>query len=393
MSVDLLQAYRRRQGWSQRTLARALGVSDAFVSYVLDPEPPLLQDKRLSPARERQLVGLLDLDADCREVLQYHLAGARRRRRHESASCSTWLSTEQVDELNTLLRKLHGEATFAGSAVAAKRAYVQIWDLASQVVDRIHPRNQQLARVDTLMILHDAACVLDRADLALGYARQALDVLERDPVDARNQDRLESSKVHASRAEIVALNNLELPLAASKVAQRVEAILPGFQADRAAWLPQLCSDRLSSLSRLEGVRRFPISEAENLRERAEREAQPSATMQVLLDNALARAFLAHGTARSLRKALPLVERGLQRAENPTEPLGPLHRAMLLRTAARYEWKIGGTTATWSRLLRACLELVDSAGLTHQRAELARQYGAEVLRQVARSAQPALLAEV
>lgn len=382
ISADVLRSYLRRRGWSQRDLARALGVSEVHVSHIFNPEPRPRVARLIAPRREGQLFDLLEIDPEGREVLRDHLARARRGRRQPEPEGS-WLDRPAVEAALASLRDLHGVASYSPDAAAAGRAYLRLWEAAGQILERVHPRQQALDRFEVLMLLHDAACVLNRPALALGYARQALVLLDQDPPTAAAGERFDQARVHAHRAEIVALNNLGLPGSALDVAERVEQELPGFAAATALWLPQLAGDQLSSYGRLPG-HQIVIGDAEGFRHAAERYVEPRSTMAAMLDNGLARAYLTHGSTRSLRRAEALIETGRGRAEDGALPLGPLHRALLLRTAARYELCTRGSTEIWAELLGRCLTFVDEVGLTHQRAELEQEFGPEVIGELART---------
>ena len=394
MYVDLLCAYIIEYG-SRRDVARALGVTEPFVTYLLTPGDargptggprPL---KTPSGARADQLAALLCADGERRAVLLRHIAGARR----GSAPAPAWSEAREAgqghchgachssDDPFPLLEKLHAAATFGASHAQARTAYAVLWRQGHAALRVIDACRQHARFAQVLLFLHETACVLDRADLALDYARRAQLVLGGGGTGEEAHDWL---ALGAARAEVVALNNLGLAPAARQAALHVEQTMVRGGMTSALWLPHLYRDRLTSLRR---IKRFAISEAEILYDRAAALAADGET-QVLLEERVAGALLAHGTPRSLRKARPLIERGLPYADGRGAQrgglrLGPLHRAQLLRTATLYAWKVRDQEL-WTHCLRRCLRVVTAAGLTHQRRQLERQYGAAALQQAMRT---------
>jgi hypothetical protein len=386
MYVDLIRAYLLDYG-SRRDLARALGVKEPFITYILAPSaaaespgnpgrraarPPV---KTPSTRRAEHIASLLCSDAERRDVLLHHIGQAR----SGLPATGLWLAAPSPARLVEALRvveDLHAVATNAADPAAARQAYHELWRRGQRALARTDVRQQPLPFARLLLYLHAAACVLDRADLALEYARRAgMALHDASPRGRDGESRSAYAKLvfGTARAEIVALNNLNLVGSAQQAAVFTEEALLPRHGDRATWLPQLYRDRLTSLRRLH---RFAVSEAEILHERASALAT-NPLDQALLDERLAGALLSHGTPRSVRRARPLVERGLVLVGQADTPLSPLHRAQHLRTAASYARRIGDRAA-WERYVRDCLALIAAAGLAHQRRQLERQYGAAAI---------------
>jgi hypothetical protein len=385
MYVDLIRAYLRDYG-SRRDLARALGVKEPFITYILAPaatwppghphrhatQPPA---KTPSMRRAEHIASLLCSDAERRDVLLHHIGQAR----NGLPATGLWLAVPTPARFAEALRvveQLHAAATNAFDPAEAHQAYLELWRRGQRVVAHADARQYPLRFARLLLCLHAAACVLDRADLALEYARRAGMALHDAPARGLDGDaRAAYARLvfGTARAEIVALNNLNLVGSAQQAAIFAEEALLPRHGDRATWLPQLYRDRLTSLRRLH---RFAVSEAEILHERA-RALATNPLDQALLDERLTGALLSHGTPRSVRRAQPLVERGLVLVGQADSPLSPLHRAQHLRTAASYARRIGDRAA-WERYVRDCLALIAAAGLAHQRRQLERQYGAAAI---------------
>jgi hypothetical protein len=397
MYVDLVRSYLLDFG-SRRSLARALGVKESFVTYLLtpfgarSPHGGLLPAKTPSQVKAERLVTLLCADVERRAVLLRHITAAR-----EHAPARTLWQGPTLEpgrgplaslaEVVRLQERLRAVAAGGPSPARARAAYLGLWRHGQAALDRFPAVTDPLAYTQLLLYLHEAACVLDRADLALDYARQAQLVLRQAYLAHDRQDAGTWLLAGAARAEVVALNNLGLVEAAQQCALHVEQKVLAGELVRASWLPHLYRDRLTSLRKLH---RFAVSEAEILYDRAGallKGADRAAA--VLLDERHAGALLAHGTQRSLRKAEPLVERAVQAVsagsgrENAPQ-LGALHRAQVWRTAARFAWQTGDR-ARWAVCLRRCLRMVAGAGLAHQRRQLERQYGADVIARLTGSA--------
>ena len=92
----------------------------------------------------------------------------------------------------------------------------------------------------------------------------------------------------------------------------------------------------------------------------------------MLDRALAQAYLRYGKVKKATALLqPLVE------ELPRLPVvGLLHRVSVLRIYAEALW-LAGDRQQWASVLATTWQLADSAGLTHQLAEIRHRYGDEL----------------
>jgi hypothetical protein len=214
-----------------------------------------------------------------------------------------------------------------------------------------------------LMILHDAACILDRFDLALGYARRATLILD-EHLNAGASDEHIRLRTNAALAETLALNDLGLRQEALAVAERAKA-LPGYRVEPESWLRSFLEQRLRSLER---TRRASIYDAEHTAEQARELVADDPILIAGVEARLAAVYLAQPSPRSVRRAQALVERLLPFAQRDGGG-PPLRRVLALRTAARYFDQIGDCP-TQADLLRRCMEIADAAGLAYQRTKAA-----------------------
>jgi hypothetical protein len=243
-----------------------------------------------------------------------------------------------------------------------------VWDAAREAVEFIDDQRQPLELAQVLMVLHDAACVLDRADLALGCARHAILALADRPgrhvlKDSASKESHVRLQTNAALAEVLALNNLGLGKEAMAAAEHAQT-LPGYRVEPEHWMRSFMEQRLRSFRQLG---RRSIYDAERTAERA-RECVPSDIVLVAgIDSHLADVYLVDRSPRSRRRASALVDRLLPIALGETD-ISPLRRVRLLRTAAR-TFADAGDQRVRDDLLRQCVTIIDAAGLAHQRSEL------------------------
>jgi hypothetical protein len=74
----------------------------------------------------------------------------------------------------------------------------------------IDPRRNPVGYAQVLVILHDCAQVLERADIALGCARKAIGILQSIGTGTASADDPVRLHINARFAEVVSLNTLGL---------------------------------------------------------------------------------------------------------------------------------------------------------------------------------------
>jgi hypothetical protein len=390
MYVDLLRAYLLQYG-SQRALATALGFSDAYLSLLLEPlrspsdgsrklaywaaaarRPPyevaeaLRALKNPSLDRAKQLADHLCSDEERREVLLYHINQASRSWPSTSRA-EKRLSAEEAQQVTLSLGAMHHAALHSSDPNAARTGYAQVWESGRAAAALIDERRQPLEAARVLMIVHDAACILNRFDLALGYARRAILILDEHPNPRASHEHIRL-RTNAALAEALALNDLGLHHEALAVGEQAKT-LPGYRVEPESWLRSFLEQRLRSLER---TRRASIYDAERTAEQARELVADDPILIAGVDTRLADVYLAQPSPRSLRRAQALVERLVPFSQREAgEP--PLRRVLALRTAAQYFNQTGDCTMRADLLCR-CIEIADAAGLAHQRAKVEREYG-------------------
>lgn len=387
MAIDLIRAYLREYG-TEKKLARALRVEPPMISQYLHSEydiwadltvlPPELAEANLLRAqvpadvRAEQIAAELCTDDQRRDRLLHHLHAARRPLARQDAS-PTYLDP---DELQHRLRDLgtrHERAMLSPVPVDARLGYDRVSEAASDLVPRIDPVRRVHDRAQVLLYLHDVACVRDRADLALGYARQAMMALDQRDESARDSWH-ERLRVNVALAEIVALNNLGLFPLAIKSIERAEQ-LPVYGDEPEYWQRSFLEQRLKAES---GHPRFRIYDIEALAEQAIGLAPPGhgfaagAVAYLVMAHIAYSRSIAAGSARSLRWAGRQVDD--LRAMVQAEPTSTIRHLRILRAIAVYSQAIGDG-ATANKVLLQALALSATGELVHQYAEMTRLYRA------------------
>lgn len=384
--IDLIRAYLIDYG-SQRDLSRALGLSEAYTSYLLTPAglsarqhdaswsvimesigPDAAEAfkflKTPSQDRAHQIARLLCTDADRRDVLLQHISLARHASR-PTAVTNAMISGAEAAEAISTLGDLHQEALHAGEATQTANAYARIWENGHRLPAVIDPGIAPAAFAQALLFLHDTAQVLNRPDLALGFARNAIRALAARQSHLRNTDDLTRLRVNAALAEVVTLNTLGLRQDAALAAAHAET-LPDYGLEPESWQRSFLEQKLTAAI---GSARASIYQAEATADSALTITAGNPVLQTGIKRRMMDVYIARPSGRSQRKASHL-EQDLQNAARD-DSLSPLRRAQILRTLisnarVRHDHKSAASLVT------ECLCLTTDAQLIHQRHELIRQ---------------------
>lgn len=385
--IDLIKAYLGDYG-SQRDLARALGVSEVYISYLLKPvrlaegHPAAHWSSLLAAAgyevadafrfaktpsqtRARQIAEHLVTDADRRAALLYHVAMARQPVRPAAAGLQPLAGTEVRRALRAV-GDIHLDALGNPVESVAAASYARVWRHARNLPAGVDPRRYPVDHAQALIFLHDTAQVLGRADLALGFARRALAVLPEDKHGNAIDYGAARLRINAILAEVVSLNTLALPAQASGASTHAES-LTGFRDEPQTWLRSFLEQRLASMAALPRASRY---EAESTADMALSLVPADGIVQAGIRRRLMDVYLTRLTARVARRAGPLAS-ALSGAVAPGTGMSPLRRAQILRTLARYHC-LAGDRGEAVRLIAECLRVTSDANLIHQRAELIRE---------------------
>jgi hypothetical protein len=385
--IDLIRSYLADYG-SQYKLARALGISEAYVSYLLEPLRVTLSPRQAlhwstllcaaghevaeafkyvkTPAqlRAQQIADQLLTDGDRREVLLYHVRLARQLT--PARPDSAVLSGGDARALLQLVGDTHQAALYDPAELVTAASYAQVWRQARDLPARIDPRFNPAEHAQALMFLHDTAQVLGRPDLALGFARRALRALPASRPGSSGSPAIVRLRVNAIFAEIVTLNTLGLRADAVRAGQYAQS-LPAYDDEPQTWLRSFLEQRLVSMS---GLHRTSIYLAERTAGMAMDILPDDRLSRVGISRRLMDVYLSRPTPRSTRNASRLAD-GLHQAVAGGSGLSSLRRVQILRTLIRYHQHVGDPAAA-SELIARCVKVATEANLVHQRDELARE---------------------
>ena len=385
MSIDLVRACLLDYG-TQENLARALAVAPAYVSQLLDPVRPVGVSRREaywldtlstpdyelradlldlewpSVRRARQIANQLCSDRERREVLLDHMRFAREPPLSRQVSAYRLSATDVHDALFEV-GEIHERGLRGADPLQVAVAYMEVWERARALVDRIDPAKYPLEWAKLLMYTHDAASVLNRHDLALAYAREAALVLLDHSTRGPHGDWIADLKANAFVAELVSLNSLGLNADAHEFASSA-----GPTPHREHWKLTVLQQDLTAMR---GVPRPKIGDAERAADLARDMVGDDPAERAAVDYRLAYVYMAQGSGRSLKKAAELIE-GLLAFEATASTLTPLRRVQIIRSAADL-FLATGDDATSRSLLRRCRILAIETELRHQRFEIEVQY--------------------
>jgi hypothetical protein len=388
--IDLIRAYLRDYG-SQHDLARALGLSEAYASYLLaplrlggDPRPAhwagmltargdevaaaLKFAKTPSLHRARQIADLLCTDAERRDVLLDHIARAGRQSRFPVQDSVPLPDPEARAAVNALA-ELHHSALHDSRPHMTAVTYARVWHEARSLSVSIDPRRNPVRYAQVLMFLHDSAQVLGRADIALGCARKAIGILQSIGAGTAGSDDQARLHINSRFAEVVSLNTLGLR-GEARVAIASAEPLRGYRREPETWLRSFLEERLNTIT---GFPRASIYDAERTADMALSLVPDDAILRAGVTRRLMDIYLTRLTARNRRKADQLAS-ALRPVLTTGSAISPLRRAQLLRTLARYSRSVNDTAGT-AAMVSEGLRVTAEANLVHQRRELLREFSA------------------
>jgi hypothetical protein len=384
MYADLIRAYLRDYG-TQKDLARALGTSEAYVSFLLEPlrgpemsrrsahwssvltapEREIVEAfkflKTPSEERARQIADQLCTDIRLRDFLRQHIDLARTSAVGARKALAD-ISGDQIQAALMTIGNTHQIALFGSDAVASRDAYLNVWDRAARLAEVIDAVRNPAEYAQTLMYLHDAAQVFNRPDLALGHARKA--VLALPSPDARRVPEVVGRlRINALLAEAVSLNTLGLPAEAMAVMNHA-AHDPEYQHEPESWLRSFLEQQLTAFKR---SRRISIYRAERVADRAISLVPADDILQAGITRKLLDVYVSHATARSRRKAHQLAMQ-LWASTPANGSISPLRRTQILVSLHRYFRSINDSEVA-TECFMECMLTTKQANLFHQQREL------------------------
>lgn len=383
MYVDLIRAYLRDYG-SQRDLACALGVTEAYVSFLLEPLRAAAAKRRgpywasvltvpeyeiveafkflKTPSEERadQIADQLCTDVERRDVLLYHINLARGPSLRTPGKIA--MPADQAQSILTTIGSIHQVALFDPNASANRDAYSDVWHRAAGLAEVIDPLRNPLEYAQVLMYLHDAAQVYGRPDLSLRYARKAILALSSPPESV--EQAAVRLRINALLAEAVSLNTLGLAPEAMVVMGQA-AHTPGYRHEPESWLRSFLEQQLTAFARSP---RVPIYQAERVTDLALDLVSGDGVIQAGIRRRLLDAYITHATARSRRKADELAMQLIGIASAGGDCVPPLRRAQILVTLHRYSRSINDDEEA-AKFLSECMLVTKQANLFHQQRQL------------------------
>lgn len=346
--------------------ARKVGISPQHLSQITTFDSPAHQPARRTPSPEliARIVASLPAPADVRESLRQHLMGSRTTLDRGQRVLRVRTGPELSHAVQRL-RTAHHLATHAPDGAAARRLYRGIVTAAYTLIEQIDGNEQPIEKIEVLLCLHDALCVLDDSASALFHALSACSLIELlpDRPDWRRSERLGELTVNARRAAGVAYCNLRRLRAAQLSFQQAKHLQAA--RDRAAtWAPHLCRDQLTVLYKapwltLKAADRL-VSEAESVT----RNDIPVVS-RFLMDLKRADCFTAFGSVREARRQLDGISLAVL-----GDTLGPLHRAIHLTSHLKLAVRTGDSNGAmqWGH---QALQIACEAGLIRQARSVAR----------------------
>ena len=353
--------------------ARRVGISKEYLSYLCALDRPAegrCPGKRMpSPGLARKIAAALPAPLEVKQSLIENMELA-----HANSARARYITREFIDqrqgaELLSEIGQAHQLATFGTGLTEVKRAYRSVRDAAAGLIPHLSPEIYPASLAQACLFLHDAQCVLDRADDALRYAKLALLVLDNSDFFevGFDKEQVANLEINAIRGEGVALHNLGLDREAQYSYLRARTA-PAYRNTRNFWEPLVERDLLNAMV---NIPRFGFRDAQRLSREIEGICERNGDEFTLF-------LVRESWLRCLiqRKKWKQAERLFhQESERfPSLPYaGSLHKALFAKTGALLAWKLGDI-ATWRKRIGNALELMHHGGLNHQLRTVKQFYG-------------------
>lgn len=370
--IDLLRGILSTHGM-KKAVAAAAEITPVYLSNILDLDhhPP-------SPDVAGRIIATLPVDTVTKHTLEEHMSLARQYRAGGDDQMLYAARHEMFEDMLHDLQRLHGQSTFGSAFTETKHAYVALAEQSRTLLKQVNPAHHPNTYVRICMLGHDALSVLNRHSEALWFGLRAKDILERTNPAKQSREEFEYLHVNTLYALSVTYRNLNLHQDAREICHQTIALLKPDPVLSYFWMPHVIRDEIKALAYL---RRFAISEAEGLYFQAQnmlerRDSSDNDLLDLLLRQALAEAYVGHGTTRSLKKADDLLNWQIDTLHQHTQ-VGPIHTTILLKTFAHLRWK-QGSREEWRYLANRALDIARNAGLQHQADQIQRQYGVALM---------------
>ena len=367
--IDMLRGILVTHGM-KKAVAAAAGITPVYLSNILDLDhhPP-------SPDVARRIIAALPVDTATKHTLEEHVSLARQYQNRVDEQVRYAARYEMFEDMLDDLQRLHGQSTFGSAPVQAKQAYFALANQSRDLLRQVDPVRYPNTYVRICILGQDALSVLNQHSDALWFGLRARDIVERTNPAKQSREEFEYLQINTYYALSVTYRNLNLHRQAREICHQTMALLRPVPHLSYFWMPHVIRDEIKALAHL---RRFAISEAEGLYFQAwamldQRDAPDNELLSILLRQALAEAYVEHGTSRSLKKADSLLNWQFDTLQQQAQ-VGPIHTTILLKTLAHLRWK-QQAHEEWRYFAGQALDMARSAGLHHQADQIRRQYGA------------------
>lgn len=352
--------------------ARQVGISPQWYSYIRQTGSFSLPDL---PTINR-LAKHLPAPEYYKNSLYEHLSEARIA--YENASKEIFFAQSDDDRLAFYLNEIsqaHAQAVFTNNLDPddVKKLYIRVYNLSNFIVSNISFEKHPVEFLEICNPLADVSYVLDKASHGIYWAKLGRRIVESIDIQSaiflHNCEKLQQQHFFAIRNEALGYHNLHNSTMAQQTYNYAEKIASTHQ--NIVFLSDTYRNRLISLSTMP---RFAISDAESLATLAgnifEKRNDPLSIL--MTQEALARAYTAHGTSRSLKKANEILERSLSGLDT-VNYTGHIHRVVVMQTIANLFW-VTRDFAEWKNIMKRILAITSEAGLFHQYRKAIEKYG-------------------
>ncbi|MFC1878686.1 hypothetical protein ACFLZW_02120 [Chloroflexota bacterium] len=353
--------------------ANRVGISREYLSYLCALDHPAegkYPTLRLpSPQMAQKIATALPAPTEIRFSLMENMTLAHVNAAKAYYVSKEWIHQQRVGNLLTELEQAHRQATFGGKPGQVKRAYRTVRNAAASLLPSLSPTIYPASFAQTCLYLHDAQCVLNRADDALRYAKLARLVLESQDVHESgfNRKQVADLEINAIRGEAVAYHNLGLDREVPRLNAHA-CTTTAYRESGEFWRPLVGRDMLNAMVQ---IPRFRIREAKKLageiRNICERKGDEFTLL--LVNESWLRCLIRR---EKWKQAQRVYEDELERFERLAQ-VGYLHQALLLKSGAWLAWQLKDIT-TWERRIGDTLTLMHRAGLEHQLDQVRMFYG-------------------
>jgi tetratricopeptide (TPR) repeat protein len=351
------------------SFARQAGISREYLSYLCTLDEARATHRLPSPKTAKKIAAALPAPREIRQSLIENMELAHVSAARAYYTTREYVAQQLVRELLAEIGRAHGQATFGSILSEVQRTYRVTRDASASLLRRLSPEIYPASFAQTCLYLHDAQCVLDRADDALRYAKLAALILENPYVyeAGYSQEQIDYLAINAIRGEGVAYHNLSLYREAPRLYER-SITTPAYRNNEDFWKPIIGRDLLNAMAK---TPRFSIRKAKEISGEIDAICERTGDELKLY---LARVswlccLIQH---ERWRPAERILREEIERI--PRLPyVGALHRSFLLKNGALMAWKMGDLH-TWKQRIVETVTLMQRAGLKHQLHIVQRQYG-------------------